>query len=422
MKQLAILFFLVFTIQVFAQFDQYFQNKTLRIDYYHTGNDTMEIYSIDELLEEPYWGGSKVNLIDTFNYGKYYFKVFDKSSDSLLYSRGYSTLFGEWQTTDEAKQTVKSFSESVVFPFPKDDVIVRFYSRNKQGTFKERFAYVVDAGSYFIKPGNKQQFPVYDALISGDPARCVDIVIIPDGYTNQEMGKFINDCNDFARHLMSFAPYNRNQNKFNIRGILSPSAESGGDIPGENVWKNTMVGSSFYTFDSERYCMTVENKSIRNLAANAPYDQIYILLNDPKYGGGGIYNFYCLSVNSNALAAKIFIHEFGHGFAGLGDEYYNSQVSYSDFYPLNVEPWEPNLTTMVDFDSKWKPMIDKTTPIPTPDVEEYYLAVGVFEGGGYTAKGVFRPKHDCLMHTFSGDRFCEVCEVAIQKMIDFYCK
>ena len=402
-------------------YNQHFYDKTLRIDYIHTGNDTTEIYSMDELIEEPYWGGSKTNLVDTFYFGKYYFKVFDKASDSLLYSRGYSSLFGEWQTTKEAKSTWRSYSESVLFPFPKNDVIVNFYSRNKKGKFEEKFTCDVDADHYFIKPNMKLRFPVYDAHISGEPSDCVDIVILPDGYTKSELEQFKKDCDNFAKYLFSFAPYNRNKDKFNIWGVMAASEDSGGDIPAENVWKNTILGSSYYTFDSERYCMSFENKNIRDLASNAPYDQIYILLNDPKYGGGGIYNFYCLSVNSNASAAKIFIHEFGHGFAGLGDEYYNDEVAYTGFYQLDVEPWQPNLTTLVDFDKKWEHLLDKNTPVPTPPEGKYLEKMGVFEGGGYEAKGVYRPRHDCLMNTFRGNTFCGACQEAIQKMIDFYC-
>jgi hypothetical protein len=409
----------IITLTTFAQFDEYFLDKTLRIDYYHAGNFETEAYYIDEVKSEPYWGGSKVNLIDTFEYGQYLFKVFDVESDKLIYSRGYSTLFFEWRTVPEAKETWKSFSESVILPYPKKDVRVEFYSRDKEGIFDKHFEYLVDPDSYFISPERKMEYPVFDAYISGDPAHCVDIVLIPDGYTEKEMGIFINDCKKFANSLFEFEPYDNNRDKFNIRGILAPSKESGNDIPGDSIWKNSIVSTSFYTFNSERYCMTTDNKSFRDLAANAPYDQIYILVNQQKYGGGGIFNQYCVSVNSNEKAAKIFIHEFGHGFAGLGDEYVGN-VSYSDFYNLAVEPWEPNLTTLVDFDSKWKSLLDKKTPLPTPDEEKYYNTLGVFEGGGYVSKGVYRPAHDCLMNTFNGDKFCRACAEAIQEMIDFY--
>jgi len=405
----------------FAQFDQYFLDKTLRIDYFHAGDHESESYYLDEVLIEPYWGGSKVNLIDSFEYGKYFFKVFDAASEKLIYSRGYSTLFGEWQTVEEAKTTRKSFSETVVLPLPKNDARIELYSRNKKGLFEKKFEYTFRNDDYFVSPERRLEYPAFDTHISGDPAKKVDIIILPDGYTSEEMGKFIADCQTFAHNLFMFSPYKENMDKFNIRGVLAPSLESGNDIPADSIWKKSILNTTFYTFDSERYCMTTDNKSVRDLAANAPYDQIYILVNRKKYGGGAIYNHYSVSVNGNISAAKIFVHEFGHGFAGLGDEYVGT-VSYSDFYQLDVEPWEPNLTTLVDFDSKWKHLMDSKTPIPTPDKEKYYNTLGVFEGGGYVKEGVYRPAHDCLMNTFKGDIFCGACVEGIEKMIEFYCE
>ncbi len=404
----------------YAQFDRYFYNRTMRIDYYHAGNHDEEFYFYDETLSEPYWGGSKINLIDTLKYGKYFFEVVDTAEDQVIYSRGYSTLFGEWQTTDESKQTYRTLSESVVFPFPKENVRVDFYSRNRKGIFEKKFEYFVDVNSYFIKTERRLEYPYFEVRVTGDASKKVDIVILPEGYTEQDMGRFIKDCSEFADHLFSFAPYSENKDRFNIYGVLAPSPEKGSDIPADSVWQKTLLNTSFYTFDSERYCMTTDNKSVRDMAANAPYDQIYILVNSEKYGGGAIYNYYSVSVNSNAKAAKIFVHEFGHGFAGLGDEYYTSNVSYNDFYPLDVEPWEPNLTTLVDFDRKWKHLLKKNTPIPTPPTKKYIGKTGVFEGGGYVAKGVYRPAYDCLMKTFDGNKFCAACSEAIQKMIDFY--
>lgn len=421
MRTKLLLLLTIISFGCFAQFDQFFIDQTLRLDYFHAGNHENEYYFLDEVKIEPWWGGSKVNLIDKFEYGKYFFKVFDVATGELIYSRGYSTLFGEWQTVEEAQEIDKSFSETVVLPYPKNDVRIELFSRNKKGIFEKKFEYTFIRDDYFTSPERKLEYPIFEAHISGDPAKKVDIVILPDGYTANEMGRFIKDCQVFAKNLFMFSPYKENADNFNIRGVLAPSLESGNDIPGDSVWKKSIMNTSFYTFNSERYCMTTDNKSLRDLAANAPYDQIYILVNRQKYGGGGIYNDYCVSVNGNIAAAKIFVHEFGHGFAGLGDEYVGT-VSYSDFYQLDVEPWEPNLTTLVDFDIKWKHLLNDKTPVPTPDKEKYYNTLGVFEGGGYVSKGVYRPAHDCLMNTFKGDVFCGACVEGIQKMIDFYCE
>jgi hypothetical protein len=421
-KNLLFLVLIPFIVYPQISFNQYFENKTLRLDYYHTGNSIEDSYSIDELLEEPFWGGSKINLLDKFDYGKYKFIIKDFSSGQEIYSRTYSTLFSEWQTTDEAKQTVKSFSETIVFPYPKNAVLVEFYSRDKQNILHKKFEYIVNPNSYFIKTERTSEYKSFDVLKSGDPNEVVDIAIIPEGYTIDEMDKFKKDCEKFAGYLFNASPYKENKTKFNIYGVEAPSKENGTDIPAQNIWKNTIVNSKFYTFDLDRYLMTSDNKTLRNLASNVPYDQIFILVNTSKYGGGAIYNHYSVCVSDNNYSEYIFTHEFGHGFAGLGDEYYTSDVAYNEFYPLDVEPLDPNLTTLVSFDTKWKDMLESETPIPTPSTKEYEKTLGVFEGGGYVAKGVFRPMQDCSMKSISVDNFCPVCKRAISELIDFYSK
>ncbi|MCD4736397.1 MAG: M64 family metallopeptidase, partial [Bacteroidales bacterium] len=322
--------------------------------------------------------------------------------------------------TEEAKTTNRAFSETVIMPLPKKESVIVFYSRDNQGKFTEKLKFDYSPENHFISNESKFQFSSFDVQVTGDPSKKVDIVILPEGYTSGEMGKFISDCNLFKEKLFSFEPFAEMKERFNIRGILAPSVDSGNDIPADTVWKNTLVNTSFYTFDSERYCMTYDNKTVRDIAACAPYDQIYILINTDKYGGGAIYNYYSVSVTGNSISSKIIVHEFGHGFAGLGDEYYNSEVAYSDFYPLHIEPWEPNLTTLVNFDRKWQKLVSEDTPVPTPAEEPFLNITGVFEGGGYAAKGVYRPSYDCLMNSFNGDSFCEVCSNAIKKMILFY--
>ncbi|MBU1008632.1 MAG: IgA Peptidase M64 [Bacteroidetes bacterium] len=421
MKKALILFGLILGFaQAQAQFDKWFEPSTLRVDYVHAGNQQEAWFAFDEVLKEPFWGGSKTRLTDDFGYGNYRLEVFDLNSDSLIYSRGYSSLFGEWQTTLEAKAMSRSFNETVVMPFPKDRVRLVLSARGSDGIFERQFELVIDPKSYFIGPGQRLGYTVSDIEINALPEQAVDIVILPDGYTAAELEKFQADCIAFSNKLFLFAPFAENRTKFNIRAVMAPSAESGADIPAESIWKNTLLSSSFYTFDSERYCMTYDHKSVRDLAGNAPYDQIYILQNTTKYGGGGIFNFYSLSSSSNKLSAEIIVHEFGHSFAGLGDEYFDSSTSYNDFYNPAVEPWEPNLTSLVDFDNKWKHLIGEEIPVPTPPDSAFYNKTGVFEGGGYVAKGIYRPSYDCLMHTFKGHTFCAACSEAIVKMINFY--
>lgn len=423
MKKITLFFLLLFICtQSFAAFDDWFENKTLRIDYYHSGNENSESYAFGALKCEPFWGGSHTFLIDNTNYGNYYFKVFDVATNTLIYSRGYSTLFLEWQFTEEAKNTRRTMEESIVMPFPKKEVKVIWYSRDKKGEFVPQFEYVVKPSDIFIHKEKPTVFPVYDAFISGDAAKKIDIVILPEGYTASEMEKFKDDCKKFAANMFEFEPYKSNKDKFNIRGVLAPSKESGTDIPGENIWKNTLLNTSFYTFNSERYLMTTNYFAVRDVAANAPYDQIFILINTQKYGGGAIYNFYNTAINGNLSAAKVLIHEFGHGFAALADEYDDGSTSYNDLYPKGVEPWEPNITSLADFKSKWENMLPKGTPIPTPVDASKPLKLGVYEGAGYVTKGLYRPTPDCLMRTLKGNAFCPVCTRAIQQMIDLYTK
>jgi len=414
--------FLVQVVVVHAQFDEWFYSKTLRMDYQHSGTSKTELFSFQEWVEEPYWGGSTVNLIDTFGYGEYQMQLIDKATTKILYSRGFSTLFSEWQTTDEAGRLNRSFPEALVMPYPKKDAVVVIFSRNRKGVFEEAYRQEFSPNDYFVRKEQKIKASVYDIEIHGASQNKVDVVIIPEGYTLEQMELFKSDCKRFAEEFFKYSPYKEYRDNFNLRGVLIPSAESGTDIPKESIWRNTVVNSRFYTFDLDRYVMTHDFQSVRDAAANAPYDQIYILVNTERYGGGAIYNFYSMSVNSNPYAGKIFIHELGHGFAGLADEYYTSAVAYNDFYHMDVEPWEPNITTLVDFNKKWRHLLPAGQSIPTSVTKENADQMGVFEGGGYAAKGVFRPRQDCLMHTFKGDTFCDACEEAIVKMIMFYSK
>ena len=423
MKYFFLLIMSVFLVQKSeAQFNKYFDDKSLRLDYYHCGNAETEKYFFDELIQEPYWAGSETNMIDNKGYGNHFVEVRTVDTNELVYSRGYCTLFDEWQTTPEAKTTDCCYPESVIMPFPREKVVVSILSRNKKGEFEKKFEYQVDPKSYFIKK-EKEKLPVIDVVHSGNSNKKVDLVLLPEGYSETQRELFEADCKKFAEEFFSYSPYSQNKDKFNIRGVWAASKDEGPDIPGQNIWNKTRLNGSYYTFDSERYLMIKDFQGVRDVAANAPYDYIYILANTEKYGGGAIYNFYGISAAHHAEeAGKIYIHEFGHLFAGLGDEYVGG-VEYSEFYPTNLEPWEPNLTTLVDFDKKWKSMLPEGTAVPTATKFENSKKLGVYEGGGYVSKGVYRPWINCLMnnlHTI--DVFCPVCSKSIQEMIDFNCK
>lgn len=420
MKKLFFIF-MMFCITLSAQikFDDYFTDKTLRLDFYHTGDRQTEKISFDKLIQEGIWSGSKKNLLDNINFGYYMIKVFDLESNKEIYSRGFSTLYQEWQTTEESKTTVRSMPGSVVMPFPKNKVRVEIHRRDRKNNFGKLFEYVVDPKSYFIITERLKPFESFKVHYSGDPSIKLDIVIIPEGYTKEEMEKFKKDCERFTGYLFEYSPFKENKEKINIWGVAAPSPESGTDIPGKNIWKQTILNSRFYTFDSERYLMTTDYFSVKDVAANAPYDQIYILVNTEKYGGGSIYNFYSMTSAYDKKANQIFVHELGHGLAALADEYaYDS--TYQDMYPPEVEPWESNLTTLVNFDSKWKKLVEPSTPIPTPNDDKYKNKIGAFEGGGYVAKGVYRSTSNSIMNSFTSNEFNQVCKETLQRIINFY--
>ena len=420
---ITILFITALQFRIDAQsFNSYFTEGSLRIDYIHTANEKNEIFSLDSYYHEPFWGGSEINLIDTFEYGHYKYEVYDSTTSTLIYSRGYSTLCGEWRFTNEAKTYWRSFSESLIMPFPKKTINVKVFKREKDQSWTLWSDLTINPNDYNIIPQQKTKIKSFKIHNSGKPSDKLDIVLLAEGYTQQEMQKFMKDAERFKNSLLSWSPLNKYKDKINVWAVPTSSEESGTDIPGKNIYKNTLFDSHFYTFGTERYINTVNNKAIRDAAANVPYDQIYVLVNTDKYGGAGIYNFYSICTADNENSEFVFNHEFGHAFAGLADEYYTSDVGVEDFYDLEAEPWEPNITTMVDFNKKWKNMINENTPIPTPDTKDYEETIGVFEGAGYVEKKVFRPRHDCSMKSIKSDYFCPVCSKAFIDMLNFYSK
>lgn len=422
MKLKILIILLVLPIFTFAQidFENYFENKSMRFDFLLGGNNKEATVYPEQIKQEPFWGGSKTNLTDPFNYGSYRFRVFDLKSDSLIFSKGFSTLFQEWQTTAEAKETNKTFYQAAIFPFPKREIRLEIDARQWNGNFETFYKTEINPKDYFILNEITTQYKSVEIVKNGNPENKVDLVILAEGYTSFELYKFVEDAKRVTQYLFDTEPFKSEKSKFNVTAVLTPSVESGTDIPGENIYKNTHFNSSFYTFDISRYLTTSDMKTIYDDAAIIPYDHIYILVNTERYGGGGFYNFVSVCTADHKLTSEVFVHEFGHGFAGLGDEYYSSAVAYEDFYNLEIEPWEPNLTTLVNFDLKWKDMVADSIPVPTPRETKHKNTVGVYEGGGYTEKGIYSPFIDCRMKSNNPKKFCPVCEEAIRKVIRFY--
>ena len=462
--------------QTSVQFDKFFYDKTMRMDYYHTGIKDKEIISLDVVYEEPaclvngkqLWAGSKTNLVDTLNFGKYMVKIYDAKTNQLIYSRGFCSLFGEWQTTGEAAKGIyRTFHETVLFPYPKRTVQVVLAVRDKQNYFQNIFSTVIDPESRFVnRERHVENIKVRKVLQNGESAKKVDILVLGEGYAKDELKILREDVDHFVKIFFEEEPYKSRKKDFNIWAIEKPSIDSGIDEPREHKWRNTLYGCSYNSFDSPRYVLTFENKTIRNIASAAPYDQIYFLLNSERYGGGGIFNLYstCYSRDKGERSSwwpdYVFVHEFGHAFGGLGDEYYSSSVAYDDFYPKDVDPWEPNVGIIKDGHVKWENLMEKDIPIPTPwekakydslsaarytvdrsasDYEEtlkriekemaelihsqkYWKKIGAYEGSGYVSEGMYRPYLDCRMFSKSLVGYCPVCRETIEKMIDFYTK
>jgi hypothetical protein len=384
-------------------------------------SENTSVYPVG-MKEEPFWAGSKTNLINSFNSGNFKYEVFEVTGNTLIYSRAFCTLFQEWQTTAEAKTVERSFYEVATMPYPKDKVRFVLSKRERNGLFSKLYETIIDPASYFIRKENPVNVAITKIYNGGDPHTSVDLAFIAEGYKADEMGKFREDVKKMADYLFAESPFSDYKDKFNIWAVEAISQDSGTDVPGEKIYVNTALNSSFYTFDIDRYLTTQDIKAVNDFAAAVPHDNIIVLINSTRYGGGGVYNYYTGTTTGHQLSPKVFIHEFGHGFAGLADEYYTSTVAYDEFYPLNVEPWEPNITTMVNFESKWKKMIAKDTPMPTPSEEKFKNVTGLFEGGGYSAKGIYRPEMDCRMKSNSTKGYCSVCRNAIKQMIEFYIK
>lgn len=485
-KQLLFLLIVICPLVVCAQtdirFDEYFVDRTMRIDYFHVGNAQEELITVDQVYQQGIWAGSQRHLLDEFNNGRYYVKIYDVSSEILIYSKGFDSYFGEYKTTNKAvKGERRTFHESSIIPYPKKQIRFTIEARDRENRLHSIFSQNIDPASITIlKDKLSQDVKVFEVQKTGDPHKSVDIAFIGEGYTLEEEGKFKADLDRLKSVFFNREPYKTYSDRFNIYGVLKASQESGCDEPRHGVYKNTAVSSSFNSLGSERYLLTEDNKSVRDIAAHVPYDALFIMVNHKRYGGGGIYNFYCTFTVDNQWYEYLFLHEFGHSFSGLADEYYTSSVAYNEFYPRGVEPVESNITALLDPKNvKWRDALTEGIEIPTPwEKEEFdrmdnayqkvrqelnekiarlkrtdaskenvdkteeeaedlslqhakrvdaYLAksrftgtVGVFEGAGYSAQGLYRPMLDCLMFTKGDKPFCKVCELAVIKVIQFY--
>jgi IgA Peptidase M64/Peptidase M64 N-terminus len=437
---------------------------TMRLDYYHTGDAKQELFSVDRVVIEPLpWPGDLTKAIDSTNLGKYFFEVRDQKSGRALYSRGFASIYGEWETTDEAKSIMRTFSESLRFPAPNAPVDIVLKKRDAQNNWRDLWTTAIDPKDMFVdrsKPAAPA--PLIPIQKMGDPATKVDLLLLGDGYTKAEAKKFEADARRLTQVLFATSPFKEHRADFNVWGLCPASAESGISRPSTGVYRDSL--SSYDAFGSERYILSFDNRALRKVAQFAPYEFVEILANNRTYGGGGIFNLYSTVAVDNAFANYVFVHEFGHHFAGLADEYYTSSVAYAPATE-RIEPWEPNATALLDpAKLKWRDLVSPGAPIPTPwDKEEfekysgeiqkrraeirkqklpesvmealfreelkheqamftknqYFGRAGAFEGSIYEARGYYRPEVDCIMFTRT-NHFCAVCRRAIERIVNLY--
>lgn len=404
--------------QVFAD---HFADKTLRVDYIFNGNASGQAICLDGLSALPTWAGRKHHLAELPLQGNGQIIMRNAASGKTIYTTSFSSLFQEWLETDEARNVTKGFENTFLLPYPLQPVEIEITLLDPRCNVRASMKHIVHPNDVLIEQkGNSHITPHKYLLHNDSPEKCIDVAILAEGYTLQEMQTFYEDADIACKSIFDHEPFKSMKKRFNVVAVASPSTDSGVSVPRLNEWKHTAFGSHFSTFYSDRYLTTSRVKAIHDALAGIPYEHIIILANTEQYGGGGIYNSYTLTTAHHPMFRPVVVHEFGHSFGGLADEYFYDNDVMTDTYPLDIEPWEQNISTQVDFAAKWKDMLSENTPVPTPaEVSENY-PTGVYEGGGYSAKGIFRPAENCRMRTNEYPAFCPVCQRALRRIIEFY--
>ena len=447
------------------QFEDFFDGRTLRLDYVFAGNhDAQQIY-LEQMYVTTQWAGRKARLADVPLKGNGQIQVKDHATSQVLFVHTFSTLFQEWLATEEATKVNRAFETSYNVPMPKQPVDITVSLTDFHGKVVASMTHTVDPADILIRqigsngipyhyvwkgktlpvnqksadqPGKRDYNPTEGSLDGApDVTECIDLAIVAEGYSHAQMGKFYSDCQRAVDALFAREPFKSLKNRFNVVAVAAESLEAGPSVPHNGRWRNTAVSTNYDTFYSDRYLTTRDIHHLYDLLACIPFEHIIVLVNSDTYGGGGIYNQLMVTTSDHPTFAQVLVHEFGHSYAGLGDEYFYDD-GYESMYPADTEPWEPNLTTLVDFQSKWADMLPKGTAIPTlpdPKVPNYRKItnekeqrlldaatqrIGVFEGGGYQSKGVYRPAQECRMKVNEVKDFCPVCSRAIQRITDFY--
>ncbi len=418
-------------------FSDWFEDNTLRLDYVFAGDSAQAEIFFEQAFKQKQWAGRRCRLSEMYQRGNGQVRVYEKGTNNVLYCNSFSTLFQEWQATEEATRVRKCFETSYLVPFPKKPVDVCITMTDFHNRVTAELRHPIDPKDILIRPIGENGIPYKYIWRGGDITSCIDLAFVAEGYTAEQMDKFYNDVQRATDAIFSFEPFTSLKNRFNIVAVASPSADSGPCIPRMGQWKRSAMSTHYDTFYSDRYLMTSEIHRLYDLLSGVPFENIFILVNSPTYGGGGIYNQVTVATTNHSTFREIVVHEFGHGYAGLADEYFYDD-QYTTMYPADTEPWEKNLTTLVDFQSKWADLVPKKTPVPTPPnpkvpnfktaktakelkkINDATQVIGVFEGGGYQSKGVYRPAQECRMKINEVEDFCPVCNRTIREITDFY--
>lgn len=423
-------------------FEEYFEDATLRLDYIFAGNVKEQHIYLQELKKQDRWAGRKSRLAEKFLNGNGQLTMKDHATQEVIYVTTFSTLFQEWLQYDEAKKVDKAFETSYNVPFPKKPVDVTITLTNNHRVVTTEMTHTVDPKDILIRKIGENGIPFYyvwKGQQGGDITDCVDLAIVAEGYTTAQMGKFYHDCDRVVEALFAREPFKSLKERFNVVAVAAPSEESGPSIPHNGIWHTSAAGSHYDTFYTDRYLMTQEMHKIYDLLSGVPFEHILVMINSDTYGGGGVYNQVTCFTSDHPTFKEVLVHEFGHSYGGLADEYAYDDMD-SEWYPADTEPWEPNITTLKDFGSKWADLMPKKQLIPTPldpKVPNYRMVnkndpkamealnkatqvVGVFEGAGYQSKGCYRPAQECRMKINEVEDFCPVCTRAIQRITDFY--
>ncbi len=419
-------------------FEEVFEDATLRLDYVLCGDASHQAIYWRQSFKTGPWAGRKAQLAEPLLKGNGQIRVLDPQSGACLYANSFSTLFQEWTVTEEATKVQKAFESSFLVPFPMKPVTIELSLTDTHGQVSGHIKHTIDPTDILIRPYADKEYETRTVLDGGALAHTVDIVVVSEGYTEAEKDKFFKDAGRAAEALFSHEPFASQKGKFSMRAVFAPSAHSGVSVPRKGEWRSTATSSHFDTFYMDRYLTTSSVWDVYDIIGTVPFEQIIVLANTDIYGGGGIYNSLTIMNSDHPTFVPVLVHEFGHAFGGLGDEYFYDD-QYETQYPADTEPWEPNLTTMVDFQSKWADLLPPGTHVPTPvdeiekqDVRRIWrnlpqedkdllnLKLGVYEGGGYQSKGVYRPVQECRMKINECERFCPVCSRAIIRMIEFY--